>query len=283
MISMMYLVLLFPPKPSHNTIWSELLVWMFFILCNAPSKKNSLPFPELWVSLLFNKGLMSDHLGGKRRERGGVQVQKSAKNSIARPRQHSSIWGAPFRSAGLFWPFQNVTFDTPVCSDSNSLLVLSFAKFETNIDFAGCQWYARHCCSWQHQIIRLKVPNQAFSFLWLIQYPIYQIWYKCMEPIDQPNRLSGKPFFKHCNQLNWGHNGTSFHVLAWVLQGFIGMVEQVHMHLSVFVLQVFLCVSVNMCLLEWWNKITCVGMFVHSTSRTKFTCVSACLHVFLCV
>ena len=63
-----------------------------------------------------------------------------------------------------------------------------------------------------------------------------------MEPIDQPNRLSGKPFFKHCNQLNWGHNGTSFHVLAWVLQGFIGMVEQVHMRLSVFVLQVFLCV-----------------------------------------
>ena len=128
-----------------------------------------------------------------------------------------------------------------------------------------------------------------------------------MEPIDQPNRLSGKPFFKHCNQLNWGRMpemqkvkkiaeipvsptfcisgriGTSFHVLAWVLQGFIGMVEQVHMHLSVFVLQVFLCVSVNMCLLEWWNKITCVGMFVHSTSRTKFTCVSACLHVFLCV
>ena len=104
-----------------------------------------------------------------------------------------------------------------------------------------------------------------------------------MEPIDQPNRLSGKPFFKHCNQLNWGHNGTSFHVLAWVLQGFIGMVEQVHMHLSVFVLQVFLCVSVNMCLLEWWNKITCVGMCVFSTSRTKFTCVSVCYHVFLCV
>ena len=102
-----------------------------------------------------------------------------------------------------------------------------------------------------------------------------------MEPIDQPNRISGKPLFKHCNQLNWGHNGTSFHVLAWVLQGFIGMVEQVHMRLSVYVLQVFY-VFVNMCLLEWWNKITCVGMFVHSTSRTKFTCVSACLHVFLC-
>ena len=46
-----------------------------FILCNAPSKKNSLPFPELWVSLLVNKGLMSDHLGGKRRERGsGAKV-----------------------------------------------------------------------------------------------------------------------------------------------------------------------------------------------------------------
>ena len=171
MISMMYLVLLFPSKPSHNTIWSQLLVWMFFILCNAPSKKNSLPFPELWVSLLVNKGLMSDHLGGNRRER-GVQVQKSAKNSIAGPRQHSSIWGAPFRSAGLFWPFQNVTFDTTVYSDSNSLLVLSFAKFETNIDFAGCQWYARHCCSWQHQIIRLKVPIKRFHF-----YGWYNIQY----------------------------------------------------------------------------------------------------------
>ena len=46
-----------------------------FILCNAPSKKNSLPFPELWVSLLVNKGLMSDHLGGNRRERGpGAKV-----------------------------------------------------------------------------------------------------------------------------------------------------------------------------------------------------------------
>ena len=24
-----------------------------------------------------------------------------------------------------------------------------FAKFEANIDFGGCQWYASRCCSWQ--------------------------------------------------------------------------------------------------------------------------------------
>ena len=38
---------------------------MFLSRVMQPSKKNSLPFPELWVSLLVNKGLMSDHLGGR--------------------------------------------------------------------------------------------------------------------------------------------------------------------------------------------------------------------------
>ena len=91
-----------------------------------------------------------------------------------------------------------------------------------------------------------------------------------MEPIDQPDRLSEKPFVKHCSQLNWGRMpemqkvkkiaeipvsptfcisgriGKSFHVLAWVLQGFIGMVEQVHMRLSVFTCVCF--TGVYMCL-----------------------------------
>ena len=28
--------------------------------------------------------------------------------------------------------------------------ITGFAKFEANIDFGGCQWYASRCCSWQH-------------------------------------------------------------------------------------------------------------------------------------